>query len=316
MSEVIPIRAATSAGGKPTATVVPSKPPLDDVMLAMDVVDTLRRKKQLVEKELDVAGREQDLKQRLHKIYAAQGIEVSDAILEEGVRALKEDRFVYKPPPDSFGVALARLYVKRGVWGKWVLGALTGLAIGLVAWQMLVVAPRDALPQQLDALHATVVELAEQQSADQRADGLLSEARRALRDGDSDRARTLLRELQWMRDQLETSYRIRVVNRPGEPSGVWRVPDVNQDARNYYIIVEAIGADGASLRVPILNEETGKTEPVSLWGVRVDKRVFDRVAADKRDDGIIQQDLFGSKALGRLEPDYQVATTGAAITSW
>ena len=182
-------------------------------MLAMDVVDTLRRKSRLVEQELDVAGREQDLKQRLRKIYAAQGIEVTDAILEEGVRALKEDRFVYKPPPDSFGIKMARLYVNRGVWGKWVFGAAAGLAIGLVAWQLLVVAPRDALPQDLAALHTEVVALAEQDSADQRADALLATARKALRDGDTTRAQALFRELEQMRDQLETSYRIRVVNR-------------------------------------------------------------------------------------------------------
>ena len=285
-------------------------------MLAMDVVDTLRRKKRLVEQELDVAGREQDLKQRLRKIYSAQGIEVTDAILDEGVRALKEDRFVYKPPPDSFGVKLARLYVNRGVWGKWVVGALAGLAIGLVAWQMLVVAPRDALPRDLEALHAEVVDLAQQDSADQRADGLFATARQALRDGDTDRAQALFRELKGMRDQLEANYRIQVVNRPGERSGVWRVPDVNQSARNYYIIVEAVGADGARLRLPIKNEETGQTELVNEWGVRVDKRVFDRVAEDKRDDGIIQQDIVGHKAAGRLEPDYEVPTTGAAITRW
>ena len=37
-------------------------------MLAMDVVDTLRRRQRLVEREMDKGGREQDLKQRLHKI--------------------------------------------------------------------------------------------------------------------------------------------------------------------------------------------------------------------------------------------------------
>ncbi|MGB5297749.1 MAG: DUF6384 family protein, partial [Thiogranum sp.] len=71
------------------------KQPLDDVMLAMDVVDTLRRRRRLVERELDAEGREQDLKQRLRKIYTAQGIEVPDHVLEEGVAALKEERFVY-----------------------------------------------------------------------------------------------------------------------------------------------------------------------------------------------------------------------------
>lgn len=43
------------------------KQPLDEVMLAMDVVDTLRRRQRLVEREYDSEGREQDLKQRLHK---------------------------------------------------------------------------------------------------------------------------------------------------------------------------------------------------------------------------------------------------------
>jgi len=223
---------------------------------------------------------------------------------------------VYKPPANSLAVKLARLYVSRGAWGKWVAGTLALLLVGVVVWQFLVVSPRAALPQKLEALHAQVVELAQQDSADQRADELLASARLALRDGDTDRARALSRELERMREQLESSYRIRVVNRPSERSGVWRVPDVNQAARNYYIIVEAIAADGSPLRVPIENEETGKIELVSQWGVRVDKRVFDRIAADKQDDGIIQQDILGHKAAGQLQPDYRVPTTGAAITSW
>ena len=89
------------------------KQPLDEVMLAMDVVDTLRRRQRLVEREFDSEGREQDLKQRLHKIYAAQGIEVPDHVLEEGVAALREERFVYKSPPENFATRLARLYVTR-----------------------------------------------------------------------------------------------------------------------------------------------------------------------------------------------------------
>ena len=105
--------------------------PLDDVMLAMDVVDTLRRRRRLVERELDAEGREQDLKQRLHKIYATQGIEVPDHVLEEGVAALKEERFVYSPPPESLATRLASLYVRRASWGKWVMASLAGL---LVTW--------------------------------------------------------------------------------------------------------------------------------------------------------------------------------------
>lgn len=290
--------------------------PLDDVMLAMDVVDTLRRRERLVQRELDSGDREQALKERLRKIYAGQGIEVSDAVLSEGVKALEEDRFVYRPPDPSLSVTLARLYVGRGVWGKWLLGALAGVALLLVAWQMLVVAPRTALPERLQATHAEVKELAVDDAADARADSLLASAKQALRDGDTGTASGVLEELQDLRSQLEAEYSIRVVNRAGERSGVWRVPDANTNARNYYLIVEAVGPSGRVLRVPVTNEETGETEMVDRWGLRVSERVFESVARDKGDDGIIQADLVGRKAAGRLAPDYDMPTTGAAITDW
>jgi hypothetical protein len=290
--------------------------PLDDVMLAMDVVDTLRRRERLVQRELDSGDREQALKERLRKIYAGQGIEVSDAVLAEGVRALEDDRFAYQPPEPSLGVTLARIYVSRGVWGKWVFGALAGLAVALVAWQMLVVAPRDALPERLQAMHAEVTGLAVEDAADAQADGLLAEGRRALRDGDTGTAAEALDGLQGLRDRLEAEYSIRIVNRAGERSGVWRVPDANTQARNYYLIVEAVGPRGQVLRVPITNEETGQTETVDSWGLRVNEQVFESVARDKGDDGIIQADFVGRKAAGRLEPDYDMPTTGAAITNW
>jgi hypothetical protein len=152
--------------------------------------------------------------------------------------------------------------------------------------------------------------------ADAQADRLLAVGERALRDGDTAAAEEALAALTTLRSQLEADYSIRVVNRPGERSGVWRIPDANRSARNYYLIVEAIGPRGQVLEVPITNEETGKTEVVDAWGLRVDESAFERVAADKRDDGIIQADLVGRKPAGRLEPDYELRTTGAAITDW
>ncbi len=95
--------------------------PMDEVMLAMDVVDTLRRNSRVVERELNVEMREAELLERLKELYGTQGIEVSDDILREGVIALREDRFVYKPTPPSFSRSLARFYVKRKKWGKPVL---------------------------------------------------------------------------------------------------------------------------------------------------------------------------------------------------
>ncbi|WP_374305105.1 DUF6384 family protein [Methylocella sp.] len=86
---------------------------LDDLMLAMDVVDTLRRQDAFLARELDEEGREEELKSRLRRIYREQGIEVSDAVIDEGVNALKDARFVYAPPRPGLSRALALLWVSR-----------------------------------------------------------------------------------------------------------------------------------------------------------------------------------------------------------
>jgi hypothetical protein len=48
----------------------------------------------------------------------------------------------------------------------------------------------------------------------------------------------------------------------------------------------------------------------------VDEPVFERIRADKLDDGIVQDRVFGEKVRGRLEPEYRIPTSGGAITEW
>ena len=98
----------------PRPRLAPSKPQtLDDVMIAMDVVDTLRHREDLVRRELNEEGRESELIARLRQIYHDQGIEVPDHVLADGVKALKDSRFVYTPPPAGWKRTLLTLWVKR-----------------------------------------------------------------------------------------------------------------------------------------------------------------------------------------------------------
>ncbi len=293
-----------------------SKQPLDEIMLAMDVVDTIRRRERVLQRELDAEGREADLTERLRRIYAAQGIDVPDHVIAEGVAALKEGRFVYTPPADGIGRKLALLYVSRGRWGKWALGALGALAVAVTVYYATVVAPTADLPRRIEAVHAEVLQVAATDDARAAAGQFLAAGQAALRDEDAGRAKVALTALEDLRIRLEQEYTLRIVNRPGEHSGVWRIPDVNTAARNYYIVVEPIDARGDVLTVPVENEETGRTERVKKWGLRVDESTFDVVARDKKDDGIIQRDRFGAKRRGALVPEYELPTTGAAITEW
>src|SRR5215510_4060024 len=108
--------------------MAPSQPQkLDDVMIAMDVVDTLRHRDDLVRRELNEEGREAELIERLREIYRQQGIEVSDRVLEEGVKALKEARFTYAPPPPSWKRTALEVWVRRSLYGTFAGAALAVL---------------------------------------------------------------------------------------------------------------------------------------------------------------------------------------------
>ena len=294
--------------------------PLEELMVAMDVVDTIRHRQLIVERELDAAGRRQRLIERLRDIYAAQGIEVTDAALEAGVDALEQERFAYTPTRDGASTTLARLYVRRGRWLKpLLLVGLMALLVWLV-WQFTVAMPQSrfeaALPERIEAVHARIVARSESEAATTTANELMADARRALDDEAFDKADDLRIELEALLRELELAYELRIVSRPNEFSGIWRVPDVNPDARNYYLIVEAVDASGDVLRRRVRNEEDGRFYEVRKWGVRVDEATFEAVAADKRDDGIIEDYVLGTKAAGKLEPEYRVPTTGTTITEW
>ena len=121
----------------------PRKFELDEVMLAMDVVDTLRHQRSLVEQELQSEDRERELIEKLRKTYADQGLAVSDEVIAQGVRAMREERFAYQPPPKGLKTSLARMYVHRGRWIKGVLISAAALAAIWVGYRFLVVLPAE-----------------------------------------------------------------------------------------------------------------------------------------------------------------------------
>jgi hypothetical protein len=292
--------------------------PLDDIMLAMDVVDTLRHRASLVDRELHADERDQALIERLRSIYAAQGIEVPDQVLAEGVEALREDRFKYTPNDQGFQAGLARLYASRGRWGRPVLAVLGLLLAAGLAYGLLVALPRErrvrAVPRELTAQSQAIAALSATPEATLRARQLAEQGAAAVRDGRLDAARKSLEELKSLRSRLEAEYDLVIVSQGS--TGVWRVPDVNSAARNYYIIVQAVTPEREVLTLPVTSEEDGKTRQVDKWGLRVDEPTFRQIAADKSDDGIIQNNRFGVKRRGRIEPEYLIDSTGGAITSW
>ncbi len=294
--------------------------PLEDLMVAMDVVDTLRHRQQLVDRELDADVRRERLIEKLRDIYQAQGIDVTDQVLADGVRALEEDRFKYTSPADSFSTWLAKLYVKREQWLKPFLLGLGLLVCLCFFYYLAAVRPvqvaHNALPEQLRQSYGEVIQLAGEQEVLAQALELQSYGKQALNNESFDEAQSAVDDLEVMLIKLKSAYQLRVLQEPGERSGVWRIPDANNGARNYYIIIEAVDSRGKVLSIPITSEESGKTTVVSKWGVRVDQSTYQAIGADKKDDGIIQDRAVGQKQRGKLHPEYSISSSGAAITDW
>ena len=315
--------ADTSESGAVAAQKSP--PAIDDLMLAMDVVDTLRHNQDLALRELDEPRREAELIDRLREIYRGQGIAVPDSALDEGVRALKESRFLYAPPAPGWRTTVAHWWVRRHKIAK--VGFAVAVAIGL-AWAIYefgVVGPAERraqeqrlelterLPKALERAHAEASGEARVQPA---RDEIAKEGRSALGRGEAAGARAAINQLDALLADLRREYTLRIVSKPNEPSGIWRLPRRNPLGRNYYLIVEPIALDGRVLSLPITSEEDGEKATVSRWGIRVSKEVFDRVRQDKNDNGIIDNSRVGEKRRGGLEIDYLMPVQGGVILKW
>lgn len=312
----------------PEAMGVSKPQTLDELMFAMDVVDTLRHRELVVARELAQGDRDEALKARLREIYLGQGLEVSDAAIEQGIRALKESRFVYTPPAPGLRRSLAMAWVRRRSIGRWV-GGIAAVCIALWAigyfgfelprQQALAetrIALTQDLPRDLRAAAGAVRVETKDAAVLAQVDVLERDGNAALVRSDVEAARASIAALEALRARLVSTYVLNVVSGENDTSGVWRVSAVNPAARNYYLIVEAVQADGQRLPVTVVNEENGKSATVTRWGVRVPEAFFNEIRRDKQDNGIIEQNPIGQKLRGEIDPRYNFPKEGGAITSW
>lgn len=304
-----------------------SEAPLDDLMMAMDVVDTLRHEEGQVARELKADERDTAMIDRLRKVYAAQGIEVPDHILKKGVEDLKRDRFVYSPPAAGFSRTLAMIYISRSTWSKWMVGVFAVLVVAIVAWYFLVKLPEqraeadllariDALPQTYSELVGRVDALTENADIEAEAMRLAEDGRLALSDGKNDAAFKAESDLRQLAANLQEVFEVRIISRQGVPTGITRIPETNPETENYYIVVEAIDPDGNIINRSIVSEENSEAVSVDKWGQRVSQNIYDAVRQDKLEDGIVQNGKLGEKRRGELNIKWRSGVQDGAITQW
>jgi len=318
---------STAESETPAQAVTAAPSTLDDVMLAMDVVDTLRHREKLVERELNENVREEQLVARLRELYKSQGIDVPERILEEGVKGLKESRFVYTPPKPSAARTMALFWVRRSLYGKRIAAAAAVIALLFGAYQYGVVRPaqqaRDAeraelsaiLPRELEVTYQSVTAEAQVTDARELADSLHAQGKAALQRGNVDEARGVVATLDTLASQLRQEYTLRIAGRPEDETGFFREHPSFQ-GQAYFVVVDATGPRGLPIRLPIRNDETNQTETVSRFAVRVPMTTFNTVRADKAANGIVQNPVLAEKRRGYLEPEYTMPVLAGRITRW
>lgn len=302
--------------------------PLDDIMMAMDVVDTLRHEQKLVERELGSEDRDERMIERLREIYASQGIEVPEHMLKAGVEDLKRDRFVYTSPASGFQRLLALIYVTRGTWSKIVSALLAVLVIAVLAWQFLVVGPREraaealqvelaqTIPARLNELNSRISGLTSNTEVMITSQQLMADGMAAANDKNVTVARKSVADLEKLAKDLSSAFEVRIVSREGVPTGLTRIPQANPNATNYYLVVEAVDPEGRALEQTITSEENGSSANVSIWAQRVSRALYEKIRRDKSDDGIVQDNTLGTKYRGEQTIDWENGVEKGAITKW
>ena len=290
----------------------PANKPLSihEMLRIMDVATTLRRERERASQQLDHNATVAQLRERLLATAEATGEQVTPAEVEVAIERYFETQHEYRDPPRSLRVWLAHLYIRRR--------PITVLAAGFAAlffgvWWL---ASSTASPfssagrierrtteatAEFDRQRALARAVAVSPEAIAALDELVAEGDRHRASAVADPLEQVVQRLRALTATLREEFAVRVVSRPGQDSGVWRKTEEGQ-LSGYYLIVEARDPSGVALRRTVRNaEDSGRMVTVQSWGEMVPKAVYDRVGADKKADGIIDDSLFAEKLRGHLD---------------
>ena len=315
---------------------------MTDMLRIMDVASALRRERETAVAQLDVDTTKQRLRERLLATAAAAGEPVTEAEVDVAIERYFGEQHRYADPPRSWATFWAHVWVLRV---RILLVALAFVALvggaALATSALLRRAPVDvpqrptppapapaatsdaATPDEpapstpADALAAAtaafaaerkaVEALASSDSARAFLAELTADGEIALTAADTAALTAIVQKLRELRQRLGEVYEVRIVTRPGELSGVDRYH--GGKLSGLYLIVEAVTADGRVLTRSIRDAETGAVRRVQRWGEQVPQAVWDRIVADKRADGVVDEQPFARKVRG--EADERVVLPGS-----
>jgi hypothetical protein len=314
---------------------------LDEMAEVLDVARALAQEKEFVEQQFRQSELRETLKQRLLAGALSAGRNLTPAEIDHALDLYLTNLHTFREPPWSWSLMLAHLYIRRWAIGLSLVGGTCTLLLcswlywstsspfSTVVRQQRLLAGLERSFQSL-AVNTQGYALPEATQAELQQDQ--QKLQDAVRANQVELARQLVAKWQDQQPELRRiseirrqSFDVHVVSGGDRKSGIDRYY-TDADGRRvsgYYLIVEARSAEGTVVPQDIRNAETQRIERVSSWGERVPKAVYDRLVADKKADGILDESLFARKR--RDESDWEMVMPGedgqpltrqAQITQW
>ncbi len=286
--------------------------PSHEMLRVMDAAQVIHeRRSALAEQEFD---REATIRE-IQVMYEELGDLVDRRAIGRALDEYLSERHAFAPAAPGLRRTLALAYIRR----RWIAlrVLLPAAAASVLVWGGIELAEvreqrrieREAaqlvtLEGEVDRLHASLLANAVEDPVRQRADDLHRRAQPLIAAADATGLAEVARTLAELEALVTTEYRIVVTG------GIWRIPNDYPDQRNDYLVVRALDAEGRQLTLPVRSEEDGVVRRVREWGERVPREIYDRVAADKQDNGIIDDEDFGFKRRGFITAERRYPDIG------
>jgi hypothetical protein len=301
---------------------------LEEMTRIMDVAATLRKERALVDQQLNFDQIKAQLRQRLLDAAKVSGDPVTAAEIDAAIASYYDQLHEFREPPAGFQTFLAHVWCLRRTVFKWVLG-LVGVGAAIVAFGMVrqsqVNSRANSLYEQSVAAEKAILQWDDAASLRAELESKLVEAREAMEARDFTTLERIKTELATLQSEYASQYEVVIFSSPNERSATERIWTDENGSRTsgFFVLVTARDKEGRGVEAPIHNRETDRTLRVQQWGEQVPEAVFERLAADKKADGVLDEREFGVKRQGKRElevtlkgEDGQPITRGGQITSW
>jgi hypothetical protein len=301
---------------------------IEEMTRIMDVAATLRKERAIVDQQLNIDEIKAKLRERLLEAAKVSGDPVTAEEVDAAVDQYYDRLHEFREPPASFATFLAHAWALRTRIFKWVGGILAGVA-AIVAISMALTARAVTRASRLFELsladQRAIMRWDDAKPLAQELEAKMAAAKEALDARDMAALNRIQTEMAALRREFDIQYEATIPSSPDEQSATERVWNDGQGRRanGYFVVVTARDDEGDPVEVNIHNREADRTERVSRWGEQVPEAVFNRLEADKKADGVLDERQFGVKPRGKRElevtlkgEDGRPIPRGGQITSW